>query len=74
MYLLVSIILSVIGCSILLMLLGPLLGGIIAFGIVAGCVFRGFFLLLDIHKHLVPEKNKVQDAYDNYVKERNKTS
>ncbi|RSL35240.1 hypothetical protein D7Z54_01335 [Salibacterium salarium] len=73
MYLLLSIVLSSILGWVLLMM-GPLVGGFIAFGIVVGCLFRGLYLLIDIHKKLStisPNKDKVQEAYDNYLKERN---
>ncbi|WP_163103528.1 hypothetical protein [Peribacillus alkalitolerans] len=51
MYLLLSIIL----CSFLgyiLLLMGPLVGGIVAFGIIVGCIFRGLFLLNEINKKI----------------------
>jgi hypothetical protein len=41
---------SILGYVLLIM--GPLVGGILAFGIVVGCIFRGLYLLHDIHKHL----------------------
>lgn len=72
MYLLLSIILGVILGYVLLMM-GPLAGGFIAFGIIAGCIFRGLYLLNDIHRRLLitsPKKNKVQEMYENYLKER----
>ncbi|MFT4416613.1 hypothetical protein ACLM5H_22370 [Fredinandcohnia humi] len=65
MYLLLSIILSAILGYILLMM-GPLVGGIVAFGIVLGCIFRGLYLLNDIHKrisNISPKIDKVQNAY-----------
>ncbi|MCA1029524.1 hypothetical protein LCL95_00600 [Bacillus timonensis] len=68
MYLLLSIFLcSALG--FLLMTIGPLAGGVIAFGIVVGCMFRGLFLLNEIHQKLetvIPNKDKVQQAYENY--------
>lgn len=33
-------------------MLGAIVGGIIAFGIVGGCLFRGQYLLKEIHKKL----------------------
>ncbi|MFC7063780.1 hypothetical protein [Halobacillus seohaensis] len=51
MYLLLSIILSVV-LGYILMIMGPLVGGIIAFGVVVGCIFRGLYLLNDIHKKI----------------------
>ena len=57
----------------LLVLLDPLFGGIIAFGIVTGSLFRGLYLLSDIHKKLLkdePKRDKVREAYENYLKER----
>jgi hypothetical protein len=76
MYLFLSMVLSaILGCVLLMM--GPLAGGIIAFGIIGGCIFRGLYLLNGIHKRISivsPKKDKVQEAYDNYLKEREKGS
>ncbi len=72
MYLLLSIILSAVLGYILLMM-GPLVGGIVAFGIVVGCIFRGLYLLSDIHKRisdLSPKEDKVQKAYKEYFQEK----
>jgi O-antigen/teichoic acid export membrane protein len=74
MYLLLSIILSGILGYILLMM-GPLVGGIVAFAIVVGCIFRGLYLLHDIHKRmLAPKKDKVQEVKDDYLKEKDNGS
>ena len=57
----------------LLVMLDPLFGSIIAFGIVTGFLFRGLYLLSDIHKKLSkdePKRDKVREAYENYLKER----
>ncbi|MFT4414329.1 hypothetical protein ACLM5H_10770 [Fredinandcohnia humi] len=74
MYLLLSIILcGLLGFALLMM--GPLDGGIIAFAIVVGCIFRGLYLLHDIHKRIVvlaPSKSKVQQVYEDYIKEKDK--
>ena len=53
MYLLLSIALSAV-LGYILLIIGPLVGGIVAFGIVVGCIcFRGLYLLNDIHfKHI----------------------
>ena len=72
MYLILSIILSCI-LGFLLLTLHPILGGILAFGIVTGSLFRGLYLLNEIHKNLVKDetkRDKVQAAYENYLKER----
>lgn len=53
-------------------MMGPLVGGIIAFGIVVGCIYRGLYLLNDIHKRVSTrslKKDKVQMVYDNYLNE-----
>lgn len=70
MYLLLSIVLSTI-LGLVLLFLGTYLAGIIAFGIVVGCLFRGLYLLNEIRNGLEipPKKNKVQVAYENYLKE-----
>ncbi|WP_226530735.1 hypothetical protein [Metabacillus niabensis] len=72
MYLLLSIILSALLGYILLMM-GPLVGGIVAFGIVFGCIFRGLYLLSDIHNRISdisPKEDKVQKAYKKYLEEK----
>ncbi|WP_456278954.1 hypothetical protein [Bacillus sp. AK128] len=72
MYLLLSIILAGILGFVLLMM-GPLVGGLIAFAIVGGCLFRGLYLLQDIHKRLeviAPKRDKVQKAIDHYLMEK----
>lgn len=74
MYLLLLIVLSTI-IGYLLFLLGPLIGGIIAFGIIVGCLFRGLYLLEDIRGRMSktsPKPNKVETAYNNYLEEKRK--
>ena len=54
-------------------MLPPLFGAILAFGIITGALFRGLYLLNEIHKHLLKDevkRDKVQAAYENYLKER----
>jgi hypothetical protein len=51
--------------------------GIITFAIVVGCLFRGLWLLNDLHKRVLtisPKKDKVQEAYDDYIKKRDNHS
>ncbi|KPB06011.1 hypothetical protein [Bacillus sp. CHD6a] len=72
MYLLLSILLSTI-LGYLLLMMGPLVGGFLAFGIFAGILFRGLYLLNDIHKRLTkdePKYDPVKEAYENYLKEK----
>lgn len=40
--------------------------------VIVGVIFRSFILLLEIHKQVVPASanDKVQEAYERYVKER----
>ncbi|WP_240377037.1 hypothetical protein [Bacillus piscicola] len=74
MYLFFSIILSAVLGYILLMM-GPIVGGIAAFGIVVGCIFRGLYLLTDIHKrvsNVSPKQDKAQKAYEDYLEEKSK--
>lgn len=62
---------------LLVMIAGPVAGGILAFGIVAGCIFWGVYLLNDIHKKIFeasPKKDKVQRAYEQYLSERGNRS
>lgn len=74
MYLLLSIILSGLLGGFLLMM-GPEIGGVIAFAIIAGCLFRGIYLLNDLHHRIskiAPKKDKVKEAYENYMIEKEK--
>nr|WP_275899733.1 hypothetical protein [Bacillus piscicola] len=74
MYLFLSIILSAVLGYILLMM-GPIVGGIAAFGIVVGCIFRGLYLLTDIHKrvsNVLLKEDKAQKAYKDYLEEEGK--
>ncbi|MGK9185470.1 hypothetical protein KXS12_24945 [Priestia filamentosa] len=74
MYLLLLIVLSTI-IGYFLFLLGPLIGGIIAFGIIVGCLLRGLYSLEDIRRRMLkmsPKPNKVEMAYNNYLEEKRK--
>ncbi|MBN8193285.1 hypothetical protein JI667_14130 [Bacillus sp. NTK074B] len=56
-----------------LLMLGPLAGGIIAFGLVMGTLFRGLYLLNDIHtrlKGMAPRKDRAEEVYEEYLKRR----
>lgn len=53
--------------------MGPIAGGILAFGIIAGTLFRGLYLLNDLHKRLTkdePKPDPVKEAYADYLKEK----
>ncbi|WP_138417509.1 hypothetical protein [Aquibacillus sediminis] len=62
MYLLLSIILSAI-LGYILMMMGPLVGGIVAFGIVVGCIFRGLYLLNGIYNRISNISPKEEREY-----------
>ena len=73
-YLILLIVLSSILGFVLLMI-EPIFGGIIAFGIVLGCIFRGLYLINDIHKRIsekYPKEDKTQKALREYLEERDK--
>ena len=73
-YLILSIVLSSILGYVLIMI-EPIIGGIVAFGIVLGCIFRGLYLINDIHKRIsegYPKEDKVQKALREYLEERTK--
>ncbi|SIS45170.1 hypothetical protein [Salimicrobium flavidum] len=53
---LVMIILGCMFLGYLIVQTGPLWAGIISFGIIAGCVFRGLYLLEKIYKELKDEE------------------
>lgn len=59
----------------LLLMMGPFIGGILAFAIVVGCLFKGLFLLNDIKKKLsvlIPEAEEIAAKHDtvNYLRDR----
>lgn len=71
MYLLLSILLSMV-LGYLLFVLGPIVGGIAAFGIIAGSLFRGIYLLNDIRRRLAsdaPVEKEVQEQVTEVVPE-----
>ncbi|XXM73174.1 hypothetical protein ACQ0QQ_04540 [Lysinibacillus sphaericus] len=70
MYLILSIFLASL-LGLVLFISGPWVGGILAFGIIAGCLFRGLYLLSDIHKRVSNEMekpDKAREVYENYLK------
>ncbi len=72
MYLLLSIFLTIILGGVSLMM-GPVAGGLLAFGIITGTLFRGLYLLNDIHRRITkdePKPDPVKEAYENYLKEK----
>lgn len=73
-YLILSIVLSSI-LGLILLMIDPFIGGIIAFGIVLGCIFRGLYLINDIHKRIAekyPKESKSQKALREFLEERDK--
>ncbi|MFS0863056.1 hypothetical protein [Fredinandcohnia sp. 179-A 10B2 NHS] len=72
MFLLLAIVLATI-VGYLLLMLGPWFGGVLAFGIVVGCLIKGLYLLQDISKRLekiAPRDDRVKVAYDEYIEQR----
>ncbi|TYS67722.1 hypothetical protein FZC76_14245 [Sutcliffiella horikoshii] len=72
MYIILSIFLTIILGSVSLMM-GPVAGSLLAFGIIAGILLEGLFLLKEIHKRLTkdePDYDPVKEAYENYLKEK----
>lgn len=70
LYLIISIILStILGFSFLFM---GNLGFFLAFGIVAGSLFRGLYILNDIHKRLSKDeqKDEAKEAYEKHLNEK----
>jgi hypothetical protein len=51
MYLFLAILLSMV-LGYFLLVIGPIFGGVIAFGVIAGSLFRAVYLLNDIRKRL----------------------
>ncbi|MCM3240468.1 hypothetical protein M3589_22615 [Heyndrickxia oleronia] len=61
--------------GIILVMIPPVYGAIIAFGIIGGCLFRGIVLLEKLNKKLnvlVPDKNKVAEVYESYLNDKKK--
>jgi hypothetical protein len=74
MYLFLSIVLNAVLGFFLLLIGPPQIAGVIAFGIIVGSIFRGLYLLTDIHKRIslaYPAKDKVQQVYEDYKKAKN---
>jgi hypothetical protein len=72
LYLMLSIFLASI-LGLVLFISGPWVGGILAFGIIAGCLFRGLYLLNDIHRRVskeMPKPDKAREVYENYLREK----
>ncbi|MEL3971078.1 hypothetical protein AAEO50_02205 [Rossellomorea oryzaecorticis] len=72
MYLILSIFLASI-LGLVLFVTGPWFGGVLAFGIIAGCLFRGLYLLNDIHRRIsndLPRADKAKEVYENYLREK----
>ncbi|MGM0852573.1 MAG: hypothetical protein ACQEWI_08175 [Bacillota bacterium] len=72
MYLILSIFLASI-LGLVLFISGPWVGGILTFGIVAGCLFRGLYLLNDIHRRVskkMPKTDNLREVYKNYLREK----
>lgn len=71
MYLFLSILLSMV-LGYFLFAIGPIVGGIVAFGVIAGSLFRGIYLLNDIRKRMAvhsPESKAVQEQVVKVVPE-----
>ncbi|QTC41457.1 hypothetical protein I7V34_20805 [Bacillus sp. V3] len=74
MYLILSIFLASL-LGLILFVTGPWFGGVLAFGIIAGSLFRGLYLLNDIHKRVsmeMPKPDKAGEVYENYLRENNR--
>jgi hypothetical protein len=72
LYLILSIFLASL-LGIILFVTGPFYGGVLAFGIIAGSLFRGLYLLNDIHRRVskeMPKTDKAREAYENYLREK----
>ena len=69
MKLLIAIVLSTI-FGYLLLLLGPLVDGFLAFGIILGILVRGLILLSEIHKLISVKEHKT--VLDDYLAERDR--
>ena len=66
MYLFSSILLSrVLGYFLFVM--GPIVGGVVAFGVIAGSLFRGVYLLNDIRKRLAVHSSDSKGVQEQMV-------
>ena len=61
-------------CSTFLILvflmIEPIFAIIVLGGIALGCLFRGLYMLYEIHEQLVPKDDKVQAAVKRHLEER----
>lgn len=68
-----KLILFILGASFvgyIIFSMGTEIGIIVSFGVVAGCLFRGLYLLTAIRNKLnklVPDTDKATDAYKSYL-------
>jgi hypothetical protein len=72
LYLILSIFLASL-LGLILFVTGPWFGGVLAFGIIAGSLFRGLYLLNDIHRRVskeMPKPDKAREVYENYLREK----
>lgn len=69
MNLFLSILLSTL-LSIVLFMIEPIIAAIVLAGIVLGCLFRGLYLVYEIHKKIVPREDKVKAAVKRHIEER----
>lgn len=69
------LIVAILGSTILgylLLMMGPLVGGLLAFGIVTGTLFRVLYLLNDVYKKLssgFSKSDKSKEVLKNHLKE-----
>lgn len=72
MHLIFNIIFATI-LGFLCFIAGPMVGGVLTFGLVVGLLFRAVFLLSEVHRkisQIVPDQSKAEKVYEEYLKER----
>ncbi len=73
MKLFLSILFSTLLC-VVLTFIHPIIAAFTFAGIVLGCLFRGLYLLYEIHEQIVPKKDKVQAAVNRHLEERERNN
>ena len=69
----VKLFLSIVSATFLIivfLMISPILAVIVLGGIALGCIFRGLYMLNEIHEQIVPKEDKVKEAVKRHLEER----
>ena len=69
----VKLFLSIVSATFLIivfLMISPIFAVIVLGGIALGCIFRGLYMLNEIHEQIVPKEDKVKEAVKRHLEER----